>query len=52
MPSMPEISDFYARVSSDPLTMAFDEKQKTLPPSARMHGNTKEVIEMLSKTNG
>lgn len=33
---MSEISDFYAQVSSDPLTMAFAEEKKTMPSLARM----------------
>ncbi len=33
---MPEISDFYAQISSDPLTMAFAEEEKTVPSFARM----------------
>lgn len=32
----PEISDFYARLSSDPLTMAFAEEKKAMPSLARM----------------
>lgn len=32
---MPDIADFYARLSSDPLTMAFEEEKKSLPSLER-----------------
>ena len=33
---MRELSDFFARMSDDPLTMAFEEEKKTMPPMAGM----------------
>ncbi|EEO27362.1 heme anaerobic degradation radical SAM methyltransferase ChuW/HutW [Oxalobacter paraformigenes] len=39
---MPEISDFYAQVSSDPLTMAFVKEKKTMPSLARMRPQSPE----------
>ena len=33
---MREVADFFARVSDDPLTMAFEEEKKTMPPMAGM----------------
>ena len=33
---MREVADFFARESDDPLTMAFEEEKKTMPPMAGM----------------